>query len=165
LFWCSAALASAALILQPSFWAMIAAMAIAVAALDAIRAPMLAAAIDHTDHRQGTTLGFAFVLMEGVGALGALLAGLAAGVSWPHMFGLAAILALGASALAFTTRFGPLPQAAPAQAPGLVTIWRDRLRLRRALAAMLAANPHLIDDIGMTMPAAAAESAKPFWQA
>lgn len=74
-------LASGALMLQPSFWAMIAAMAVAVAALDAIRAPMLAAAVDHTDHRQGTTLGLAFVLMEGVGAFGAVFAGLALAVA------------------------------------------------------------------------------------
>ena len=75
----TAGFASALLIFQPSFWFTIAAMAVAVAAMDAIRATMLAAAVDHADHREGTTLGLAFALMDGVGALGSVLAGIAAG--------------------------------------------------------------------------------------
>ena len=101
----TAALACALLVFQPSLWVMIAAMMVAVAALDAIRAAMLAGAVDHTDHSEGTTLGLAFVLMDGIGALGAVLAGIAAGFSWPHMFGLAAAFALGAAALGFVTVF------------------------------------------------------------
>jgi len=100
-----AALASALLVLQPSFWVMIAALMVAVAALDAIRAAILAAAVDHAGRSEGTTLGFAFVLMDGIGALGAVLAGIAAGFSWPHMFGLAAAFALGAAALGIVTVF------------------------------------------------------------
>lgn len=105
----TAGLASAMLVIQPSFWIMIAAMTIAVAALDAIRAAMLAAAVDHTDGREGTTLGLAFVLLDGIGALGAVLAGVAAGFSWPHMFGLAAAFSLGAAALGFITVFRRVP--------------------------------------------------------
>jgi len=101
-----AGLASAALVLEPSLWLMIVAMTLAVAAVDAIRATMLAAAVDHADHREGTTLGLAFVLMDGVGALGAVLAGLAAGLSWPHMFALAAAFSLAAAALGSITVFG-----------------------------------------------------------
>ncbi len=101
----TAALASALLVFQPSLWAMIAAMIVAVAALDAIRAAVLAGAVDHTGHSEGTTLGLAFVLLEGIGALGAVLAGIAAGLSWPHMFGLAAAFSLGAAALGFITFF------------------------------------------------------------
>ncbi|WP_300018462.1 MFS transporter [uncultured Roseobacter sp.] len=100
---CAAALSAAVLILQPSFWIMIAAMTAAVAALDAIRATVLATAVDHTDHRQGTTLGLAFVLLEGVGALGAVLAGVAAGYSWPLMFAFAAGFSLIAAVLAYVT--------------------------------------------------------------
>ena len=101
----TAALASAVLVLEPSFWGMIATMAVAVASMDAIRAAMLAAAVDHTDSYEGTTLGLAFVLMDGIGAIGAVLAGLAAGLSWQHMFGLAASFSLVAAALALLTTF------------------------------------------------------------
>lgn len=101
----TAALASSLLMFQPSLWVMIAAMMVAVAALDAIRAAILAGAVDHTGHSEGSTLGLAFVLMDGVGALGAVLAGVAAGLSWPHMFGLAAAFSLGAATLGFVTVF------------------------------------------------------------
>ncbi|WP_299828490.1 MFS transporter [uncultured Roseobacter sp.] len=103
---CAAALSAVALILQPPFWIMIAAMTAAVAALDAIRATVLATAVDHTDHRHGTTLGLAFVLLEGVGALGAVLAGVAAGYSWPLMFAFAAGFSLIAAVLAYVTVLG-----------------------------------------------------------
>jgi MFS transporter, FSR family, fosmidomycin resistance protein len=112
----TAGLASTMLIFQPSLWIVIAAMAVAVAAMDAIRAAMLAAAVDHTDHREGTTLGFAYVLMDGIGALGSVLAGIAAGLSWPHMFGLAAVFSFGAAALGFVTVFGRSADAVTASA-------------------------------------------------
>ncbi len=100
-----ATLASTLLVFQPSLWVMIAAMMVAFAALYAIRAAILAGAVDHTGHSEGATLGLAFVLMDGIGALGAVLAGIAAGFSWPHMFGLAAAFSFGAAALSFTTVF------------------------------------------------------------
>lgn len=101
-----AALAIGLLVFQPSLWAMIAAMTAAVAALKAIRAAVLAGAVDHTDHSEGTTLGLAFTLLNGIGALGAVLAGIAAGFSWSHMFGLAAAFAFFAASLGFVTVFG-----------------------------------------------------------
>lgn len=102
----TAALAGALLVFQPSLWVVIAAMIVAVAALDAIRAAVLAGAVDHTGRNEGTTLGLAFVLLDGIGAFGAVLAGVAAGFSWPHMFGLAAAFSLGAAVLGFVTVFG-----------------------------------------------------------
>jgi uncharacterized protein YjiS (DUF1127 family) len=42
--------------------------------------------------------------------------------------------------------------------------WRERVVLRRALAEMLEANPHMIDDIGMTKQEVEAEITKRFWQ-
>ena len=101
----SAALAIGLLVFQPSLWTMIAAMTVAVAALEAIRAAVLAGAVDHTGRSEGTTLGLAFALLDGIGALGAVLAGIAAGFSWPYMFGLAAAFALAAAVLGFTTVF------------------------------------------------------------
>lgn len=102
----AAALAAMLMVFQPPLWIMIAAMMLAVAALTAIRAAILAGAIDHVGHSEGATLGFAFALMDGIGALGAVLAGIAAGLAWPYMFGLAAGFSLGAAALGFVTVFG-----------------------------------------------------------
>ncbi|MEM7172755.1 MAG: MFS transporter [Pseudomonadota bacterium] len=93
------------LIFQPTLWVMIAAMIAAVAALDAIRAAVLAGAVDHSGRSEGTTLGLAFVVLDGIGALGALIAGIAASFSWQYMFGLAAVFALGAALMACCTAF------------------------------------------------------------
>lgn len=101
-----AALACAVLIFEPFLWLMVAAMIVAVASMSAIRAAILASAIDYTDKSEGTTLGLAFVLMDGVGALGAVLAGIAAGASWALMFALAGSFSLAAATLAFVTTFG-----------------------------------------------------------
>ena len=97
-----AAVAIAVLVFEPDLWLMIALMAIGIASMDAIRATMLATAVDHTDENESTTLGLAFVVMDGIGAVGAVLAGLAAGISWPHMFGLAAVFSCGAALLSLT---------------------------------------------------------------
>ena len=110
-----AALAIGLLVFQPSLWAIIAAMTVSVAALGAIRAAVLAGAVDHTGRSEGTTLGLAFALLDGIGALGAVLAGIAAGFSWPHMFGLAAALAFFAAALGFVTVFGNAAASATTQ--------------------------------------------------
>ncbi|WP_127599617.1 MFS transporter [Nitratireductor alexandrii] len=95
----TAAFAVAGLAFGPPFWLMIPLMAVAVAALDAIRAAMLAAAVDHSERSEGKTLGLAFVLMDGVGAFGAVLAGMAAGISWQLMFALTAAFAVTAAVL------------------------------------------------------------------
>ena len=47
---------------------------------------------------------------------------------------------------------------------GFVATWRERIRLRWELRRMLAGDPHLIDDIGLTRRQVEAEIAKPFWQ-
>ena len=65
---------------------------IGVGLLEGIRASVLAAAVEYTGSREGTTLGFAFTLMDGLGAFGALLAGWAAGIRFSHAFLLAGIL-------------------------------------------------------------------------
>ncbi len=94
-----AALAIGIMVLGPPFWVMIVALAFGVASLDAVRAVMLATTVDHSDRNESTTLGFAFTLLDGVGAFGAVLAGIAAGISWGTMFGLSAALAGGAAVL------------------------------------------------------------------
>lgn len=47
----------------------------------------------------------------------------------------------------------------------LPKVWRIRHHARRDLARMLASDPYLLGDIGLTEAAAAKESAKPFWKA
>ncbi len=46
----------------------------------------------------------------------------------------------------------------------IIAAWRERKRFRASLAQMSEANPHLIDDIGLTIRQAEEEIAKPFWQ-
>ena len=46
----------------------------------------------------------------------------------------------------------------------IVARWEERKRFRWALKQMSKANPHLIDDIGLTRRQVEAEIAKPFWQ-
>ncbi|GLS39971.1 hypothetical protein GCM10010869_55680 [Mesorhizobium tianshanense] len=46
----------------------------------------------------------------------------------------------------------------------IIATWRERIRFRWELEQMLKANPHLIDDIGLTKRQAEAEIAKRFWQ-
>lgn len=48
---------------------------------------------------------------------------------------------------------------------GLLALWRARTRVRRQLASMARANPHLVEDIGLTRCQVAMEIAKPFWRA
>ena len=112
----TAAVAIGLLVFQPPFWATIATIMMAVAALDSIRAAVLAGAVDYAGHSEASTLGLAFVLLDGIGALGALLAGLAAGFSWSHMFGLAALLSFCAALLCFTATFSHQTPGNSAQA-------------------------------------------------
>jgi uncharacterized protein YjiS (DUF1127 family) len=46
----------------------------------------------------------------------------------------------------------------------IIATWRERIRFRAKLEEMSKANPHLIDDIGLTRRQVEAEIAKPFWQ-
>lgn len=47
----------------------------------------------------------------------------------------------------------------------IMATWEKRKRFRWDLEQMSRANPHLIDDIGLTTRQVEAEIAKPFWQA
>jgi uncharacterized protein YjiS (DUF1127 family) len=46
----------------------------------------------------------------------------------------------------------------------IIATWDERKRFRWNLEQMSKANPHLIDDIGLTRRQVEAEIAKPFWQ-
>jgi len=49
--------------------------------------------------------------------------------------------------------------------PGTIADWRWRIRFRWELEQKLQSDPHLIDDIGLTVRQVEVEIAKHFWQA
>ncbi len=76
---------------------------VAVGALTSIRAAVLATAVDFARKREGTTLGVAFVLLDGVGAVGSILAGAVGSWDLTYAFALAAVFSLIAVLIAFVT--------------------------------------------------------------
>lgn len=77
-----------------------------------VRAVVLALAVDYASRREGTTLGFVFAIMDGVGALGAVLAGLVAEQALANAFLLAGALALASALLGMAALAGRRPVAA-----------------------------------------------------
>ena len=65
-------------------------LVLSVGILVAIRSAVLALAVDFAGQREATTLGFVFVLMDGVGAFGAMLAGIVGDFQLHYAFLLAA---------------------------------------------------------------------------
>jgi len=61
--------------LAPSLLVVLIALGLVLTTLVAIRAVVLAVALDHGGDREGTNLGLAFVFLDGIGAFGAVLAG------------------------------------------------------------------------------------------
>ncbi len=79
------------------------ALGVALTVLVAIRAVLLAAAIDHAGGREGTSLGLAFAFMDGFAASAAVLAGLAGENDIANAFLLASGFSLAAVIIAVTT--------------------------------------------------------------
>ena len=63
---------------------------VAMAVLVSVRSSILASAVEYASTRAATTLGFVFVLLDGVGALGALMAGYLGEFDLQYAFGFAA---------------------------------------------------------------------------
>jgi MHS family proline/betaine transporter-like MFS transporter len=103
----AAAVTALAVALSPGPVSLIAALVATAALLVGIRSAVLAAAVEFTGGREATTLGLAFALMDGVGALGALLAGAVGSLDLHYAFLLTAGLAAGSVALAVPVTFGP----------------------------------------------------------
>ena len=80
-------------------------MVIAIAILTGIRSAFLASAVDIAHERASATLALAFTIMDGVGAIGALLAGYAGSDDLSRAFLLGAGFALAAAALTGATSF------------------------------------------------------------
>ncbi len=101
-----AALAAIVVMLAPGMSVAVPALMVAVGVLVGVRSCVLAAAIELSAKREATTLGFTFSLMDGVGALGALVAGAVGNVDLRYAFLVAAILAAVAGATALAASFG-----------------------------------------------------------
>ncbi len=86
-------------------WPFLLSLTIAVALLTAIRPVVLASAVDVSGKRESTTLGMAFTFMDGVGALGAVIAGIAGSHDLGRAFFLAGGLAVAGSAIAYFLPF------------------------------------------------------------
>ena len=71
-------------------------LACAMAVLVAIRSSVLAMAVDYSSKHEATSMGFVFVVLDGVGALGAIFAGLIGDFSLVASFGFAGILSISA---------------------------------------------------------------------
>jgi hypothetical protein len=79
---------------------------------------ILVSAVEFAGQRESTTLGLAFVLLDGVGALGAVLAGVVGNLDLHYAFLLAAAFAAGAAALAIPIPFTAKRAAAAADTAG-----------------------------------------------
>jgi MFS family permease len=74
----------------------------AMATLVFVRSSVLAMAVDYSGQREATTLGFIFALMDGVGALGGVTAGLVGDFELHYAFSLAAgfsLISIGITAI------------------------------------------------------------------
>ncbi|MCP3882023.1 MAG: hypothetical protein GY701_27065, partial [Sulfitobacter sp.] len=89
--------------LSSSFSLSLIALGVALTVLVAIRAVLLAAAIDHTGGREGTSLGLTFAFMDGFAASAAALAGLVGTNDLSNAFLLACGFSLVAVILAVTS--------------------------------------------------------------
>ena len=81
-----------------------------VALLTAVRPVVLAAAVDFSGKSEATTLGIVFTVLDGVGMLGALFAGLIGEFDLSYAYLLAAALALLSAIICLMLRFQSVPQ-------------------------------------------------------
>ena len=98
--------AAASIALTGGLATAIVAMVVTATALVGIRSVVLASAVDYSNKREATTLGFTFAVMDGVGALGAVSAGVLGNFDLHYAFMLVACLCLLAVAMAFVTFHG-----------------------------------------------------------
>lgn len=115
-----AGLLSAGAALASGFTLFITLLVLSATLLTAVRPVVLAAAVDFSGQSQATTLGIVFAVLDGVGALGALLAGFAGEIdlSWAYILaGGLAILAAAQTALLSFVSIDPNEAAAVSHTP------------------------------------------------
>ena len=91
-----------------TFWMFIATLMITTTLLTAVRPVILAAAVEFSGKSESTALGLVFSILDGVGAVGALLAGYAGEVNLSYTYLLAAVMALVSISLTAMLRFDKL---------------------------------------------------------
>lgn len=99
--------------LSPSVVLTLISLGVALTVLVAIRAVLLAAAVDHAGGREGTSLGLTFAVMDGFAASAALLAGLVGESDLANAFLLASGFSLLATILALATPMSARPEPGP----------------------------------------------------
>ncbi|MCY3768234.1 MAG: MFS transporter [Gammaproteobacteria bacterium] len=85
-----------------SFWPFVLCLVISVSLLTAVRPAILAAAVEYSGRSESTTMGLVFAVLDGVGSLGALIAGLAGEQDLSYAYLLAgglAVASVGATAM------------------------------------------------------------------
>jgi MFS family permease len=102
-----AGLLSAGAGLSSGFPAYVTMLAVSVTLLTAVRPVVLAAAVEFSGKSEATTLGIVFAVLDGVGALGALLAGYAGEIDLSWAYVLAGGLAMLAAAQTALISFAP----------------------------------------------------------
>ncbi len=90
-----------------SFWVFVSCLVVTTSLLTAVRPIILAAAVEFSGQSESTTLGLVFAILDGVGALGALIAGYAGEIDLSYAYLLAAILAFMSVATAMALKFNP----------------------------------------------------------
>ena len=87
--------------LSSQYYLFLLTLTLAVGILTAVRPAILATAVEYTRNSESTTLGIVFTILDGVGALGAFLAGFAGEYTLNNAFAMGAVLALIATILVF----------------------------------------------------------------
>ncbi len=77
----------------------------AAALLTAVRPVVLATAVEYSGHSEATTLGIVFTVLDGIGMLGALFAGLIGEIDLAYAFYLSAALAIASAIICSTLSF------------------------------------------------------------
>lgn len=95
--------------LASSATTIVAGIVAAMTLLVAVRSGVLAFAVEYTGKREGTTLGFVFVAMDGIGSVGAVLAGIVGEWDLRYCFVLAAAFSALSIALAWAIPFATHP--------------------------------------------------------
>ena len=95
--------------LVSSYWVFVSLLVLAITLLTAVRPVLLASAVEFSKKSESTTLGLVFAILDGVGAMGALIAGYAGEWALSYAYLLGALLALASAVTAATFRFESNP--------------------------------------------------------
>jgi len=97
-------------------WVAMAFLIAMIGAFYGVRSVVLASAVDFAGKREGTTLGLAFVLMDGVGSVGAFMGGFVGDFDLAYAFALGSVFAIVSAGIALGSALAfPKIQAEPAE--------------------------------------------------